>query len=252
MKKILVLAFLFFSINLNASLTIDPYGVEIKTDRNSSFSSKWKVKNNYAREIKLNISSLEWDSYKANKNIPVNSWLKIVPDEITLGQGESKEIFYTADAGGQMQGSVLAKVTFTVPPERDGGVIVKMSFPVHMIIKGTEKVEFNVENLSISSVGKSAKLNVTVKNTGNILIKPYGTADIYKKKKVAASVFIESDHSVFTDSQDSYSVNLPDNLKPGKYTAQVSIKALGYESYAPDSKKAIQFRVKKDGSIISQ
>jgi hypothetical protein len=250
MKKIIVLLILtFFSLGSNASLTIDPYKIEIKMDRNSYFQSKYSVKNNYERDIDLKISFENWDSYKANKSIDVKSWLKIEPVQIFIPKGESREISYFIKTDENMQGSMLAQVTFTVPPVKGGGVIIKMSLPVHVVLKGTEKIEFDIKNIKLNVKSKEAKLNIEVENTGNILIKPYGEIKIYKGKKFLDSYVWEPTNSVLTDSKEVFNVKLPKELEAGKYIAEINMKADGYDDVLSVVRK-IQFRVRKDGSII--
>ncbi|MDR2191740.1 MAG: hypothetical protein LBO62_02510 [Endomicrobium sp.] len=250
MKKLIAfLLVVLVCAGSNASLTIDPYKIEIKMDKNSYFESKYSVQNNYESDIDLKISFEEWGSYKANKSIGAESWLKIDPAEIFIPKGESREISYSVKTNENMQGSLLAQVAFTVLPVKGGGYIVKMSLPIHVIVRQTEKVEFDVKKLSVSVKAKEAKLNIEVENTGNILIKPYGEVKIYKGKKLVNTVNLEPTSSVFIDSKEVFSVKLPKELVAGKYIAEVNIRAYGYDDALNITKK-IAFRVKKDGSIV--
>jgi hypothetical protein len=254
MKKIILLLLLVLLQTVSyANLSIDPYKIEMKIDKNSSFGSSWLVKNNYDRDIELEVTVSEWGSYKGNKDILVGSWLKISPAHIRMKKGESAAVDYSVKTNASMEGSMLAQVSFAVLPEQGGNVTMKISTPVHAIIRGTEKVYFDIETLSIvpsSTGGGINKLNITIRNGGNILIKPFGEVKIYdKKKKVVSSLNFESDRSVFTDSSDVFSVQIPLDLPAGKYTVEVNAKALGYES-AANVKKAVMFRIKKDGGLI--
>jgi hypothetical protein len=255
MKKIiLLLSLVLLQAVSYASLSIDPYKIEMKIDKNSSFESSWHIKNNYDRDIEIEVSAAEWGSYKSNKNIPLGSWLKISPVYLRMKKGESASVGYSVKTNASMEGSMLAQVSFAALPEEGGNVTMKVSTPVHAIIRGTEKVDFYIETLSIvpiSTGGGMNKLNITIKNSGNILIKPFGEVNIYdKKKKVVSSLNFESDRSIFTDSSDVFSVQIPLGLPAGKYTVEVNAKAIGYES-AANVKKAVMFRIKKDGGLIS-
>jgi hypothetical protein len=57
--------------------------------------------------------------------------------------------------------------------------------------------------------------------------------------------------SVFPDSvRKEFYVELPDDLQPGKYRADVSVHLIGYAHFFKPAVKSMQFRVLKDGSVI--
>ena len=230
-----------------ASLRVDPFKIEIKTDAGTSYENFWSLKNNYGKDIKVTVTASEWGSYKGNENLRVEDWLKISPSEILIPKGETAEVKYKVDVSPRMQGSLLAQVTFTVPPGSGGMVYVKMSAPLHVIVRKTEKVDFEIGNFDIALSSGGYEINFRVKNSGNIIIKPQGEISVYKKKMFLASVNMTDPvniPSIFIGESGKYKVILPTDLKAGKYKAEAKIKAYGRENV-----KKVEFKVLKDGKM---
>ena len=237
----------FLPATAMASLRVDPFKIEIKTDAGTSYENSWSLKNNYGKDIKITVTTSEWGSYKGNENLRVEDWLKISPSEILIPKGETAEIKYRVDISPQMQGSLLAQITFTVPPENGGMVYVKMSVPLHVIVRKTEKIDFEIENFDMSLSSGGYEINFSVKNSGNVIIKPQGEISVYKKKMLLASENMTDpvkSASIFIGESGKYKVIVPTDLKAGKYKAEAKIKAYGQENV-----KKVEFKVLKDGKM---
>jgi hypothetical protein len=252
MKMPLALFFLlcFFVSISYASLNIVPQRIESTVKPNVPIKGSYSVTNNYDGDVNLEVFvelQNEW-SYKGNLDIPVDSWLKIVPSKLTMKKGETRLILYTIFPNESMQGSIAGQVRFKVNPPKSS-INVIMSLPIHIIMQGTEKIEYSVDSLSINENVK--KLDIGIRNDGNIIIHPVGMVDIYKGKKKVKSVQLFEGFSVFPNSiRKEFSVDLPSDLAPGKYKAEVSIKLIGYSHFVAPAVKSMEFRVLKDGRII--
>jgi len=245
----------FFNAPLFASITLEPYMVEVKAVKGSSFSSSWSLTNNYQRDITVKITSRESGSYQGNKDLPVDSWLKISPQELTIKKGETAKIDYSVSASSAMEGSARAFVSFAVLPEEGGSLTLKMTIPAHLIVKDTENISFSVKEANLISSDKNFNVALSIENDGNILIKPCGKISIYgKKNKLIAQKEIKitpQTRSLLTGESRIYEAGFLKGLQKGKYKIRINLYAFGYET-APAVSKEIEFKVGKDANILWQ
>ncbi|MDR1695874.1 MAG: hypothetical protein LBR69_04510 [Endomicrobium sp.] len=258
MRKLQLLLFLvFFCFSAAyANLKIDPQRIaSTVTPDGAPIKGSYSVTNNYDGDVTLEVNAelnKDW-SYRGNFDIPIASWLKITPSKLSIRKGETKLVLYTIFPNNSIKGSVVGQVKFKVHPPSSPGVNVLMSLPVHIIMQGTENIEYGIDSLDIISLSNGVKrLNIAIRNDSNILVRPAGMVDIYSGKKKVRSVQLFESVSAYpgTVSKD-FSVDMPSDLKPGKYRADVSIKLIGYDYFIKPVVRSMQFRVLKDGSIIS-
>ena len=251
MKKLtLFLLPLFFAQISFAGLNIEPMRVEMTMQPNTQFKGSYEVLNTYENDVEVNVevSARTNSSYKANADIPVDSWLQVMPLQFTVKKGEKRLVLYSILTNESMQGSIVGQVSFIVKPYGNSGVNVKTSLPVYITIQGTEKINFSVDSLSIDSV--SSKLYIDIKNDSNINIKPIGVIDIYKDKTKINSIQLLESSTAFIDTiTKGFNVVLPKGLDADTtYRAEVTIDILGYLRRVKSAVKSIEFRVNKDGS----
>ena len=147
-----------------------------------------------------------------------------------------------------MTGSVSGMVSFSHKPPKNEGILVKISCSVYLTIRGTQKIDFEISDISITKQENVFKAGVQINNNGNVHIRPSGNINIYdKKNKLAYTAKILEYHPVYAGSSavcfsDKMDLKI---LKPGKYTADITINALD-----KTISKKTEFRLKKDGSII--
>ena len=242
---------LFLASFSDANLIITPQRIESTVKPNEPIKGSYSVTNNYDDDVQLEVYidlNKEW-SYKKNLDIPLDSWLKIMPSRMTIRKGETKLVLYTISPDGGMQGSVAGQVKFKVNPPANPTVTALISLPIHIIMQGTEKIEYGIDSLAIDN--RTKKLNIGIKNNSNIIIKPIGFVDIYSGSKKVRTVQLPETVSVFPGTvRNEFDVKMPADLEPGKYRAEVSIRLIGYSHYVKPVVRSMQFRVLKDGSVI--
>ncbi|MCL2145253.1 MAG: hypothetical protein FWH43_07185 [Endomicrobia bacterium] len=255
MKKLLLSLFVvFFHVSFSyASLLVTPQRIETSVNPNVPIKASYSVTNNYDGDVTLEVSaevSKDW-SYKSNFDIPVDSWLKIMPSRVTIKKGETRLVLYTITANEKMQGSTVAKIKFKVNPPNSPSVNVLVTVPMHVIIRGTERIACSVDSLIVHKKTEERRLSITIRNSGNVLIHPIGAVNIYRGKTMIDSIKLYEGSSVFPESvSNEFSIQFPSHLQPGKYRAEASIVPVGYNHRIAPSTKSIEFRVLKDGSIV--
>jgi len=254
MKKQILFAFIFLffaCVYAGAEgLSISPTRIEMPIERNTVAEGSFSVTNNYNGVAEIDITASDWNTYKGNGNPDINSWLKISQPHISLQQGETKKVSFTVQTSSAMAGSVSAQVTFTMRPPGNEGVIVKMSCPVYLTIKGTEKVDFAFSNFAVYGGGNSdIKVQMRFKNNGNVHVRPSGKMNVYDgKKKLVYTCDIPESYPVYagTPNSSAFEVPIPKslNLAPDLYTAKIIMSARN-----KTIKKKIKFSI-TDNSVI--
>ena len=249
MKRILaLLALLLFASYSYASLIISPERQEILIGRDVVFQGEYSVTNGYDDSLDVEISFQNWSTYSGNGDLDVKDWLKIPLSKIRLAKGETKKVPYEIHTDNFMKGSVSAQVSFSVRPPQSTGINVKMTFPLYLVIEGTQKTEFSAEKIIISQFQQgNIFADIVVRNDGNVHVRPSGTLNLYSGKKLIYTVEIPESFPVYAGTlRGEMRASIPNDLKKGKYTAEVIVRALGMEV----SKKTV-FRIRKDGSLVS-
>ncbi|MCL2485116.1 MAG: hypothetical protein FWF00_05750 [Endomicrobia bacterium] len=248
MKRILALLALFFFVSYSyASLIISPERIDLVVERNAVFEGDYSVTNGYDDSVDVEISYTNWQIYSGNGDLDINNWLKIPFSKIRLAKGETKKVPYEIHTSNSMKGSVSAQVSFSAKPPQSAGINVKMTFPLYLVIEGTQKIEFSVEKIIINQFQGNISADALIKNDGNVHIRPDGTLNIYSGKKLVYTVEIPDGFPVYAGTSRSVlRASIPNDLKTGKYVAEVVARALGMEA-----RKKVEFRIRKDGSLIS-
>lgn len=248
-KAVLSICFLFFISALSyASLSVGPSRLEILIEKNQVFQSTYTLVNAYDSDVDITVDVSDWNTYKGNGELDANSWIKITPSKVHLKKGEKKDITFEVKTTDSMQGSVSGMVSFSYRPPGNPGLLIKISCSVYLTIRGTQQIDFEIADVLIKKHENGFKTHVQINNNGNVHIRPSGEIVIYNKKnKPVYTAKILEYHPVYAGSS-SFSVS--DNmelkaLKPGKYIAEILIKSLDRTVT-----KKVEFRLKKDGSVI--
>ena len=238
-----------FCAAANASLSVKPSRVDLRIDKDDVFESQYELGNDYDGDVTLTITVDDWNTYKGNAGLQPADWLTVTPLTVHMSKGERKKVTYTVRTTQAMKGSLGAKVSFSLNPPGNDGLTVKMSFPIYANIYGTEDIKFEIKNILFFYAEGNLKASITVENRGNVNVRPEGKVDLYnsKKQQVYSAIF-KPTLPVYTDStRDGFGPAMPVNLEPGKYTAEIEVTALG-----KTVKRKAKFRIKADGTLISQ
>lgn len=252
MKKLIILLILTcFYCTAYATVKVTPTKANIRMEQNDIFKSSFELTNNYDGDIDVTVTVEDWNTYKGNVNLDVNSWIKATPPKFKIRRGETKLALFSIVTDSTMVGSLSAQVTFSymVP---SGGVTIQMSCPVYVDIKGTEKIDFSIEKIDFFSSQDYVEVNATIRNDGNIHVRPSGELNVFdKKNNVVYKTGIPSSVPIYSGTSrggGKYKGRINKNtLAPGLYIAEVILS-----DYGVKASKKVKFRVKKDGEMIYQ
>ena len=247
MKKVIVFTMSFMSTCvLFAGITVTPVRVEIPLAKGMACDGKYTVRNDYDVPIKVDISSRDWFVLPENRDIKVDQWLKLSPLELSLKPGESGDIHFLVTLSTKPVGSMVAMVSFVPVLEKDPGFNLMVSASMFVTVKGTEKTAWDFSGIKLSTYDGKLQAVTSVKNDGNVYLRPVGYATITAgKKEVAKLEFLEG-RPVYPGMARDVLAKSDGvlTLKPGKYTALLQVECRGQMK-----EKSFKFKYKKSGEF---
>jgi len=257
-KKKIVLLFsvlflsLFISGNVYAlKLNINPPRVLITTPEGGESSGYVTILNYDDKgplHIKTYMNDLVYLPDGSNDFLPLEStpwtvsgWLKIAPTEFELGPGEERQVRYMVNVPEGAKGGRYGVVFFEVSPSlkdlegmTGATVNVRLGSIFLITVEGTEIYEAELQNINVGKPDKNGGFDIscTIKNKGNILVRPNGPVKIIdsKKNEIAELKLNEIASGVLPNTNRKFSVRYDgQKLAPGEYYVQVVLDFGGTE-----------------------
>lgn len=238
-----------------ASVKIQPSIIEQNVSPGSKISQTLRLTNISSETrvflvVKEDITGLTSDGHpifagpQEKTGYEVSSWITVSEDTVTLAPGQMSEIPITievptnASPGGHF-GAVFFKLKTERPTETGTGVGYQIGTVVSLrvageVVESASIREFFSDKLLYDS--PEVQFTVTVKNSGNALVRPRGPLEIVDMfgKKVAMLVVNDSAAAVLPDDTRSFEVSWKgEGFVFGRHTALVSLV------YGEDSRDTI-------------
>lgn len=251
MKYLYSLVFLV-SILLNTtvaesiSYSVSPSKIEGSVPAGKHYENVFTVKNPSEHAITINVMFLERTINPLDKN-----WFKLEKDHVDVPAGESSEIKYSITIPEGSEGEYNARVIFSKEPAaKVMGISMRYNFPVYIAVSGTEKYDFNIENVSITNK-KNTEISIDMTNTGNIHIRPKGTIKIVSKDSEYSMIFNKRNWAIIPNEKYRYTnkFKAPLTLPDGDYIAKIKITA-GTEEKLKTWSDEINFTINDSAAII--
>lgn len=250
MKKVLILvSMLWFLISPVAhAVDIEPQRLEHSLDAGKTYSGSFKLKNPSDFSVDVFISTGQYRYISSQGTIPppegnaalpsCESWLEFDKKKYALDPGEFVDVKFLIKVPKESSGEYLCAALFDekralqeIKPKENTPnvqvrVIPRFSIPVYISIKNTEKIAAEIEDISTEPEFQKGGLifNITLKNTGNIHIRPLGTLTILNQKsEVVKNIPIGKTLPIFPGYKEIIPVLCP-KLPAGKYAAIATIE----------------------------
>ncbi|MCX5782621.1 MAG: hypothetical protein NT145_07995 [Elusimicrobia bacterium] len=247
LKKILVLGIIFWAAYpLYAGLTITPSRAEVSLKNGESANATYNVRNDYVTPVDIEITTKDWFILPENKDkgINVTKWLSVSSKTFHLNPGENRDLNYKVEVSSSAQGSMVGMISFLTSSGVNQGISLVISVPVFVTVLGTEKKDWDIENLKISLNGRKLQVSCDVKNTGNIHLRPAGFIEVMSgKRKVLNFNFMES-RPIYPGSSRTVLANSSSEIGAGNYGFIVHMSCAGQEKIVEKNVK-----IKKTGEI---
>lgn len=195
MKKglIIITVFMvaFFCTELSYCLTMGPARLEVSLPAGELAEGDYYVQNDTDQDAHILVEPENWfeDVYNY-KNINIKDWVEFDTYEFDLKPKEIKKLKLRIKVPKDVKGELVAQIFFTSTAlGEDGkpveGIKARVGSVLYLSIKGTEVVDAEIKNISISKVAEEGKqfikVSANVKNKGNIHIRPSGKVAIYNE-----------------------------------------------------------------------
>ncbi len=230
---------LFIAIFANANiLVLNGLTHETLSQAGDKYRERIEVQNNGTekKEVKIYIRDY-WFSYtgESRHDEPGTQersnakWITYSPQLITLGPNEKGFIDFevTVPSDDSLQGTYwsVIMVEGVVPPDTTasaGGVkintAIRYAIQVITNIGETAKRDLQFIGLELAGDGGQKMLNVAMQNTGDYILKPEMSLEIFDAEGNSAGVFKADRRKTFPGTSITSSIIL-EGIKPGNYTA---------------------------------
>lgn len=235
--SLIVLAALWmgFSSSQAHAFSVSPIRVEISLPAGGAYEGYYTVTNSTEDTISLDIT-LE-DSTVGTKETGGDrlalEWLKIRPNKLLLAPGEAGEVEFAIAIPEDAHGEYIARISFESNPPPGGtpmAITSVISYSIYVAVEGTEKIEGDVVGLSIHDTDP-LDVRITIKNSGNIHIRPKGEVIIQRRGRHRESgrgevylILNKNGFPVYPFSERTLQMKYQESITPGRYKAIVNMK----------------------------
>ncbi|MBN1354372.1 MAG: hypothetical protein JW994_06865 [Candidatus Omnitrophica bacterium] len=240
--------FILFFTEYNAyafKINIDPPRVEVNIAAGTEEGGTISVFN-YAEyetmHVKVYVNDLVYLPDGSNDFLPegttpwsISDWIKVGPTEFDLLPSEETKVRYVVNIPQNAKGGRYGVVFFEVSPPledfkgKSGATInIRLGSIFLLTAKGTEKYDGELQDLKVDTPDKNGEFDVlcTIKNNGNVLIRPVGTVKIIdsSKAELYELKLNQGKTGVLPDTNKQFLTRYTGKkLSPGEYVAQAII-----------------------------
>jgi hypothetical protein len=229
-------------------LSIAPSRTEVRLTPGASTQFELTATNDDKVTLQVEVSKKDWFIPQANKVWTVDRWMDLQgPAHFYLKPGESHKIQVTVNCPKELQGEVVAMASFVYRTEQPSNVTPMISVSVYLMAAGTEKMAGEVEDFLVRIWNGQVNVNVKVKATGNVHLRPSGYLAVQDAHgKEWARMAVAEGQPTYPGSDAIYFGSVPADVKipPGRY---IAVADLAYKDVKLNGKK--EFTILTDGQI---
>ncbi|MCK4462835.1 MAG: hypothetical protein KAU58_00820 [Candidatus Omnitrophica bacterium] len=263
-KFIFVLIFLlslFFYTRGVHGITIGPSRFEVSLPPGEIAVADYYVQNETDKPIHVVVEPENWfrDAY-LYKDLAIEDWIKLDTYEFDLEPKEIKKLKLTIKVPVDVTGELVAQIFFTSAAgggkSKVGAVRARLGAVLYVAIKGTEKIDAEIENIFVSKIttqGKEAlQIKVRVRNKGNVHLRPKGKVLIEDRKgeKIGEFTLLYGRAVLPRKHFDYHAFWEEPELKKGKYSVQATINYGKIFNVEKDAAFEKSFVVDKSGKVV--
>ena len=214
-----------------AGLAVNPTRAEVVLKSGDSYEFAYNVSSDFSVPVDIRVETKDWFVLPANKEkgISVSGWLAVSTNSIHLLPGEGRDLQYKVTVPKGARGTLVGMISFVTASPDTRDVNIAISVPVYVTVAGTEKIDWQIENTEFNLNGKKLVVSCSVKNNGNIHLRPRGFVELMSgKNKVEKFGFIEG-RPVYPGSARSINASSNGDIKDGNYGIVLHISCAGQE-----------------------
>ncbi len=239
-KKFLLSLFFIFVYSLTYGIGISPTRYVFLASHNETCKGVFTIVNDHNFDMPVVVEIREGIKSKDNKNLlQVRKWLKVEKENFVVPPGQRKDISFKLKVPKKTSGTFSARLSFV--DKSQSSFSTSMTVPIYIIVKGTEIIDWSVEELIIKNTPVGVTGSLVIENRGNVIF--YAIGNLIIKDKDGKEIFktlAGGGNAVFPESKVITPLNLKDlKLELGKYYAEIIIS--GYNN----EKKFFEFEIVK-------
>ncbi len=243
-RKVIVFSFLFIIILVDSvsafRFNVDPPRIKLTINRGEKKNSYVVISNTHPKEpihIRAYVQDLVYLPDGSNDFLPPGTtpwscadWINLNPRDFDLPPNKEQVVKFQVkvppDARGGYYGIIFFEV-FTPPSQKDvsaAAIAVRIGTIVLVDVAGTTEYRAELTNLSVTVTEKGLyDISCTVKNSGNVLVRPTGTVQILDmdELELATIDFNSAREGIFPGTSRKYTVSYNGHLKEGKYIVRL-------------------------------
>lgn len=260
--SVIIFIVVCFCAGESCGLVMGPARFEVSLPPGEIAEGDYYVQNDTDQSAHIVVEPENWfkEAYDYGK-LDIKDWIELDTYEFDLKPKEIKKLRLRIKVPTDVNGELVAQIFFTSSVLREDGqpaegIKARVGGVLYVAIKGTEVVDAEIKNISISKQfgedSEKLKFETSVKNKGNVHIRPTGKVAIEDK---AGKKLVELDLVAGKPALPAQEIGYDalwdkPELKTGSYKVSVTInygKELNMEKTSV-FKKA--FEVDKDGKVV--
>lgn len=257
-KKIilLLLGVVFYASNAHA-LTIGPGRFETRLPPGEVAGIDYYAQNETDAPVHVVVEPENWarDAYDYGK-LDIKDWVTLDCYEFDLKPMEIKKLKLTVRVPKDAKGELVAQIFFTSsaaegPP---GSVRARLGAVLYVAVRGTEIVKAGIRSMDINDIPEKnqIKVNVTVRNDGNVHIRPREGRVLIEDLKGQRIALLDmvTESAALPGRERVFSVTADKSpFREGAYIVLSEIKFGNMYGREKTAKFRMEFGVDKDGRV---
>lgn len=232
--NIFLLSYIFGYAQISHAFGITPSRAEFVVEPNREYVKEYVISNPEAKRVKIKVFVEKCSAFE--KAGDATSWIKVLPQEVTIPPNSSKKIKCAVKIPQGMNGEYTSSLVFrslSTTKIEMLDVTAQITLMAYVIIKGTENLECEISKVEVLNT-EPFKLSVKVKNSGNIHVRPKGKVELIKIMNTETGIVEEQTKSldlnpiegpIFPGIDGEIGPKNDEvNLEPGSYKAKVRVE----------------------------
>ncbi|MFH1368556.1 MAG: hypothetical protein ABII64_05460 [Elusimicrobiota bacterium] len=225
------------------AIGVDPTRYIFKAEHGKECNGKFLVTNDHDCEMQVDIEISRGIESGENKDLLKDTgWLNIKEKSFVLQPKEGRTVNFSVNVPDGTAGTFSAKISFI--DRSNEAFSSSVTIPVYVVIKGTERVEWDMDSFEINETPAGLSGGLRLKNKGNVHFYANGTIIICDRGgNECYRSSVGGGRAVFPSTVTLLPLDVSKlSLKNGRYDAEIEIKGYG------EQPRSFKYNLEKKGS----
>jgi hypothetical protein len=207
-------------------MSVSPARTEVRLTPGAEGSAVITIANTHPEAYDVDVSEKLWFVSPENKNIPLDSWLKLpFRTHFRLKPGQTRDVKITLRCPKTAKGELMGMVSFAYQGIKKSMVTPMISTAVYLEVIGTEINTGELLALGAGTHNGRFQVGAQIKATGNVRLRPSGRVYLVNDQGQNVAEYIVADTApVFPGTIKDYEGKGPEQVPPaGHYRLTASL-----------------------------